>query len=149
MNIHMTKKPAIIVDLDGTLATIGDRSPYDASRCDEDDLCTVVFDAMIGYAYRLQLRTNHKTRVILMTGRQECDRLPTERWLEKHNIQYDSLFMRTTKDGRPDFVIKRELYETHVEPYYEVHLVLDDRQQVVDMWREIGLRCFQVDARIA
>ncbi len=28
---------AILCDLDGTLALMGDRSPYDASRCDELD----------------------------------------------------------------------------------------------------------------
>src|SRR5690606_7941205 len=33
-----TLPPAIIVDLDGTLALIGDRHPYDASRCEEDTL---------------------------------------------------------------------------------------------------------------
>lgn len=41
--------------------------------------------------------------------------------------------------------MKRELYETFVEGKYNVRLVLDDRNQVVDMWRdELGLTCFQV-----
>lgn len=36
------------------------------------------------------------------------------------------------------------MYETQIAPYYRVTAVFDDRQQVVDMWREIGLTCCQV-----
>jgi len=38
------------------------------------------------------------------------------------------------------------MYERLVPGTYDVLLVLDDRNQVVDMWRkELGLTCFQVD----
>ena len=37
-----------------------------------------------------------------------------------------------------------ELYEQHVKDHYDVLCVFDDRNQVVDMWREIGLKCLQV-----
>jgi hypothetical protein len=37
------------------------------------------------------------------------------------------------------------LYDTFVKDNYKVLLVLDDRDQVVRMWRELGLTCFQVD----
>jgi hypothetical protein len=54
--------------------------------------------------------------------------------------------MRRTGDRRKDSKVKREMYERTVPGTYDVLLVLDDRNQVVDMWRkELGLPCFQVD----
>jgi hypothetical protein len=52
--------------------------------------------------------------------------------------------MRPTGDRRKDWVVKSELYRDHNEPRYEVLLVLDDRDQVVRAWRELGLTVFQV-----
>jgi hypothetical protein len=52
--------------------------------------------------------------------------------------------MREDGDKRPDYVIKREIYETHIKENYDVAYVFEDRELVVKMWREQGLRCFQV-----
>jgi len=42
-------------------------------------------------------------------------------------------------------LLKKELYDAHVKDKYDVLFVLDDRDQVVNMWRnELGLACFQV-----
>jgi len=41
--------------------------------------------------------------------------------------------------------VDKEIYKAKIEPNYDVYLVLDDRNQVVDMWRkELQLPCFQV-----
>jgi hypothetical protein len=54
--------------------------------------------------------------------------------------------MRRTGDRRKDSVVKRQMYERTVAGKYDVLFVLDDRNQVVDMWRkELNLACFQVD----
>jgi hypothetical protein len=55
---------------------------------------------------------------------------------------YRHLFMRRAGDSRPDQVIKREILD--LIPKDRVAYVLDDRQQVVDMWRAQGLTCLQV-----
>jgi hypothetical protein len=52
--------------------------------------------------------------------------------------------MRAAKDNRRDDVVKRELYKRHVRDHFDVLFVLDDRTQVVRMWRSRGLVCFQV-----
>ncbi|WP_428966447.1 phosphatase domain-containing protein [Micromonospora fluostatini] len=84
-------------------------------------------------------------RIILMSGRDERCRRQTEAYLGLHDIPSDGLFMRTAKDNRKDSVVKHELYHRWIEPVYDVQLVVDDRQQVVDMWRsELGLPCLQV-----
>ena len=56
------------------------------------------------------------------------------------------LEMRREKDGRQDAIVKRELFDTHILGKYYVEFVLDDRNQVVDLWRnDLGLTCFQVN----
>lgn len=130
---------AIIVDLDGTYALMGDRSPYDAARCEIDALNTVVHSIVQAY------KNDPTRRVILCSGRQSEHRDATERWLKKHDIQYDALFMRATGDSRKDSIVKRELFDEYIRGKYNIEWVLDDRSQVVRMWRdELGLVCLQV-----
>jgi hypothetical protein len=47
-------------------------------------------------------------------------------------------------DMRKDSVVKQELFERFVRDKYNISFILDDRQQVVDMWRGLGLTVFQV-----
>lgn len=127
------KPTAIMVDIDGTLAHMKNRSPYDYSKVMSDTLDDVVAD--ITRKYKI---------VVVMSGRPESCREDTENWLRKHAIRFDKLFMRTTGDNRKDSIVKLELYKQYVEPNYNIFFVLDDRNQVVEMWREQGLKCLQV-----
>ena len=53
--------------------------------------------------------------------------------------------MRDAGDYRKDDEVKYDMYKTYIEDEYFIHYVLDDRQQVVDMWRDkCNLTCFQV-----
>ncbi len=136
---HDPEKPtAIICDLDGTLAHIGNRSPYDASECDVVDTLNIPVAEVITRQFAAGVA------VILMSGREEKDRAATLRFLDKHGVPYHKLHMRSTRDRRPDYIIKRELFEAHVEGQYNVLFCIDDRDQVVDLWRSMGLTCFQV-----
>ena len=57
-----------------------------------------------------------------------------------------NLFMRSENDRRPDTTVKYEMmYDMKLMPN-DVLCILDDRQSVVDMWRENGFRVMQVDA---
>ena len=82
--------------------------------------------------------------IIICSGRwldKGCG-IKTEDWLERHGIQYDHLFMRNGGDSRPDWEIKQEILE--LLPKDRIAYVLDDRDQVVNMWRRNGLTCLQV-----
>ena len=59
------------------------------------------------------------------------------------NDRWD-LFMRPADVYNRDDEIKYQIYHDFIKDEYEVLFVLDDRNQVVDMWRNIGLPCFQV-----
>lgn len=129
---------AIICDLDGTLALLNGRNPFDASRCDEDLLNVPVGNLLKNY-HQLGFK------ILLLSGRESIYREPTLRFLEKHQIHFDNLWMREKGDFRKDALIKKELFFQHISNQYSIEFVLDDRNQVVDLWRnELELPCFQV-----
>jgi predicted kinase len=133
------KGNTIIVDIDGTLAHRCDREWFDYSKVDQDELDVVVSGIVEAYA-------NKGYTVLIVSGRegtQEC-RAKTIEWLDKHKVRYYDLFMRNEKDFRRDSIVKKEIYERFIKDKFDVEFVLDDRQIVVDMWREIGLKCLQV-----
>ena len=130
---------AIICDLDGTLAIIHDRSPFDAKRCETDLLNIPVAEIVKTYYQK-------GVKIILMSGREDNARSQTINWLSYNKIPYNALYMRKSGDMRKDSVVKKELFEAHVKDQFYVQFVLDDRNQVVDLWRlELGLLCLQVN----
>jgi hypothetical protein len=56
------------------------------------------------------------------------------------------LCMRSEGDRRPDTTVKYEMMYDYKFMPEDVLCILDDRQGVVDMWRQEGFRCLQVDA---
>jgi hypothetical protein len=130
---------AILVDIDGTLAHMGDRSPYDGSRVGEDTLDQVVFDLV--YSHYLA-----GDRVIIFSARDAKYRPETYRWLVENEVSFDSLVMRTEGDTRKDAIVKDEMFEAEIAGKYNVRFILDDRDRVVEMWRAKGIKTLQVAA---
>lgn len=135
----MGKTSAIMVDIDGTLAHMNTRSAFDWKRVGEDSIDTKVLE-LVNYYYS----QGHK--VIVCSGRDSICRPETEQWLQKYNVPYDTLLMRTENDIRPDSIVKLELYAKHIHGKYNVYVVLDDRNSVVTVWRGLGLKCLQVES---
>jgi hypothetical protein len=136
-------------DLDGTTSLLNGRSPYDASSCDRDPPNRPVVECIKGmYAYLVSIAPAAKkkdVKILFTSGREEKYREPTERFLAEHlpGIPYE-LHMRKTGDQRKDSIIKREMFDNEIRGKWNILFVLDDRNQVVDNWREMGLHCFQV-----
>jgi len=126
-------------DLDGTLAIMNGRNPFDASTCEEDLLNEPIAEIIKTYF-------DKGTSIILLSGRTDNYKEQTKRWLSKHDIPYHDLLMRKKGDSRKDSVIKQEIVKSKIEGKYFVRFVLDDRNQVVDMWRkDLGFACLQVN----
>ena len=131
---------AVIVDIDGTVALMQNRSPYDPSLYHTDapnlDVVHLVQD----------LRAAGEA-IVFCSGRDDTYRAATTQWIKQHlGFEPEELHMRPGGDTRKDSIVKRELYEAHIAGRYNVRFVLDDRNQVVDMWRGLGLTCLQVAA---
>jgi predicted kinase len=135
---------AFLVDLDGTLALMNGRGPYDEAHV-LDDLPNIPVIETVCALIASGLDP------IFMSGRTDGCRADTEVWLLKHVFRTEMitprlhapLLMRAAGDMRPDSVVKLELFDKHVRHQYRVSLVIDDRNSVVEMWRGLGLTCLQ------
>lgn len=120
----------IIVDIDGTLA---EKSP----ERDIHDYHLVHLDTPIKATTNLITQlVSHGWKVVVMSGRKDDSRQQTQDWLNKHVAPDLPLLMRSSKDHRPDWIVKYELFQEHIADKYHVHFVLDDRDQVVALWRD-------------
>jgi hypothetical protein len=147
-----TGKQAIIVDLDGTVALLNGRSPYDVTTVSRDlpnaPVIRIARD-MMGIADEY----GDTLHILFTSGRSELAREDTVGWLAEHFFGgsgyafergWARLFMRPEGDGRRDSELKLEIFNEHIRNEYDVVLALDDRNQVVDLWRSLGLTCLQV-----
>lgn len=130
--------PCYIFDIDGTIAEMNDRSPYEWDKVDTDNIkinIASIFDSL----------KKSGAKMFFLSGRDGSCYEKTLQWLSDHNLQHDGLFMRQAGDTRKDSIVKKELYEENIKGKYNVISVFDDRNQVVDLWRSLGLTCCQVD----
>ena len=141
------KKKAIIVDLDGTLADITHRRKYvEGKRKDWKNFNkNIIKDDLNVWCAEIIRRMIPDHHVLLVSGRTDDLQAETEEWLRKHEVPYTDLLMRKVKDHRDDTVVKRDIFEEKIKPFYDVQFVIDDRAKVVKMWREAGLVCLQCD----
>lgn len=130
------KDPAVLFDIDGTLALMN-RSCFDFDKVDQD----IVWQPVLEMLYNMKFLGH---QIILITGRDAEAKPKTLKWLEDNEIPYNEIHFRDKGNNEKDFVIKKALYEEHIKPYYDVRFIFDDRNQVVNMWRTLGLPCFQV-----
>jgi predicted kinase len=123
----------VCADLDGTLSLFDrtKKNPYNRDF-EHDELNQAVASII-----------SHET-VVLLSGRDEKFRKQTQEFLDKNNIFYLSLFMRKSGDKRSDVLVKQEIFDNEIRGKYNVKWIADDRQKIVDMWRSMGLTCFQV-----
>lgn len=132
---------AVLCDIDGTLAIHSGRSPYDYARCGEDKL-----NKPVATFLRESARYASGSRsVILLSGRPESAREATALWLDLNGVTWEELHMRADGDFRSDAVVKRELFDRWVRDRFDIQVVLDDRNRVVELWRSLGLPTWQVN----
>ena len=132
----------IVVDIDGTVALHGDeRGHFEYGKVGGDKPNIPIIKLVQA------LRWDCGYGVIFVSGREDSCRDITVEWLYNNFMQDDwfayELYMRKTGDWRKDSIIKREIYDAYLADK-EIAFVLEDRNQVVQMWRELGLTCLQV-----
>jgi len=135
---------AIIVDVDGTLADKGDKSPYDR----DFSLDTLIVP--VGQLIRTQKAFyGDKLNILITTGRHESSREITKKWLFENNIPFDEIFMRPNwgkeKNEPHDFIIKTDIYNNKIKDKYNILYCIDDRKQIKYTWLELGLFVFDVN----
>ena len=159
----------IIFDLDGTLANIDTRrdiSMKPNGRLDWDVFAApnsiLALDKPNMPVIKMaQMFKADGFKIVIFSGRNDTGFDATVQWLNDFKVPFDLLVMRPDKfkdkswpiaDGNPatpdmrfmpDEILKKKMLDTFVD-INDVFLVVDDRQKVVDMWRDLGLNTFQV-----
>lgn len=139
----MAKRQWIIVDIDGTIADVSHRvsliPDWDAfnAACPEDK----PYSNMV----KLVAHLSDFYNVLLLTGRSAAFRGPTKKWLLENKVHYNELRMRPETDFTPDIEVKwAEAVKFFGEDVgAKVAFVFEDRDRVVQMWRDRGLTCLQ------
>ena len=133
--------PAIIVDIDGTIANCDHRNPYDTSKCLQDSPIQPVVDLVTNYKQK-------GYKIFFVTGRKESSRADTVTWLKEKAKFFPTdyeLFMRESGNNESDTIYKKVIFDNHIKDKYRVDFALEDRTKMVQMYRkEIGIICMQV-----
>lgn len=130
----------IIVDIDGTVALANGRGHFDYMKVDTD----------LPNKQVIMLVENYLLvggEVVFLSGREDICKALTEDWLYQHIALPDApikLFMRKAGDHRKDCIIKKEIFDAEIKGKYFVEFCLDDRNQMIRLWRDMGLSAFQV-----
>lgn len=143
-------KNIVVVDIDGTIAKVGDRLKYLQQEkkdwnafyehCDEDEPIKDIIEL-------IELMQIHEYNIVFCTGRRESVRKKTEYWLFKNIwcLREYKLLMRKDGDWRHDTEVKPELLQKAGITPDDVYFILEDRDSMVAKWRELGYRCLQVN----
>lgn len=128
---------AVVVDMDGTLALLNGRNPYDSDNVRADTVNKPVLEAVL--AMKAQ---GHS--IVICTGRKAEALQGTVEWLQKANVPFSKLYIRNPSDSRPDYVVKEEMWKDIVRSFY-IAAMFDDRDSVVRHARLAGFMVFQVN----
>ena len=144
-----SKPKCILVDVDGTLAHMhGKRGAFEWDKVGVDDVDEAV-RMIVNMSFANCNVTNNwnpdkHITVIVLSGRDGVSEPETIKWLNENWVMYHKLIMRAPNDMRKDTVVKEEIFWRDIADNYYVQFVIDDRPSVARMWRELGLKVFQV-----
>lgn len=130
-NTDMPK--AILLDIDGTVAEMEGRSPYEWSKVGTDKPRQFVIDIVKGLSDQGYV-------ILALSGRDGICYDETKCWLNTHDVPHFYLFMREAGDTRKYTVVKEEIFWDLIAQHWNVVGVLDDRPCVLRTWREIGIQ---------
>ena len=145
-------KNTIIFDLDGTLALIDKRRELSTKSNGKIDFDKLHDPSLIKHdkpnwpvIKMAQLFAEQEFKIVIFSGRSDKTATATLSWLSQSKVPFNKLVMRPhkTKNFVPDDILKKDMLDKYVD-IDDVFLVVDDRDKVVKMWRDLGLTVFQV-----
>ena len=140
---------AVIVDVDGTLAEFYPHDVSDwvlGSKKQWDPFFAHMADAPVieTVAKLVKILKAQGQQIVICSGRPDSHRDHTQRWLERHTIPFDAMYLRPEGDDHvDDEIVKAALLTRMRDDGFAPWLVLDDRNAVVAHWRALGLTCLQ------
>jgi hypothetical protein len=141
-------RDAIIVDIDGTVANGTHRQHHlNGAKRDWKSFFEAQHADLVYEEVRFIVQAVFKTteaHVFFCTARPSQYYQMTNEWLIKHRIPYSTLMMRESGDGRDDTDVKYDMLQLIRSAGFKVILAIDDRPQVINMWRRNDVPVLQV-----
>lgn len=140
----------IVVDLDGTLCDCSHRVHWAQAKQWDEFHAGIPEDKPHDDVVALVSLASQNYEVLVCTGRNESHRKATIEWLRNHGLEevVTDVLMRPDNDRSPDHELKIRLVCEYFggmdNALNSVLLVLDDRDKVVEAWRDSGFKCWQV-----
>ena len=138
------RRPAYIFDVDGTLANVDPILHHIVNKGDDPDFkkhferfhaASVTVNPNMNVVEMLRNAYYDKHDVIVVTAREEKWRPHTAAWLAKWNIPHHALFMRSNKDYRSDYEVKKDILK-EINLMWKVMYAVDDNPKIIKLWEE-------------
>lgn len=145
-------KKIIIFDLDGTLADVTHRLHHiQGENKDWDSFHKACVDDKViestAQIYRNLCLASARNPVYILTGRSDIVREETVQWLKDNHLwTYEELLMRDSKNTGHDTKTKLKMLHSITNDLDNILCVFEDRDRMVNMWRSLGVTCYQVIA---
>jgi predicted kinase len=131
--------PWVFCDVDGSLAeNEGERNQFDETKVLLDSCREGVAKWVRG------LYSTHN--IGILSGRHDSCSTDTCSWLSCYRVPFDLLLMRPATNFDHDYIVKRRIMETilRVIPKERIAFLIDDRWQVIRMWKDMGFKVYPV-----
>jgi adenylate kinase family enzyme len=145
------KPEAIICDLDGTLADCSHRRHFVRREGKKDwnsFFQGISEDTPNKWCVDILHAMRKQYRIVYCSGRAQEFHNKTKAWLSKYGLWHickEDLYMRYDGDFRQDFIVKEILLDFEILTRFKPYFMIDDRKQVVDLWRRRGFTCLACD----
>lgn len=135
---NIGKPTCVVVDMDSTLCFNTTKRPWYGEGAAEGmindvpngGVCDIIFELQKSYP------------IILATGRDTSQEEVTKQWLLDHEINVSEFYFRKEGDYRKGVEVKREQIE-NIMKNYNILVVFDDCEPIVQMYRDMGLTVLQ------
>lgn len=143
---NVVRRPCIISDLDGSLALIDHRRHFveNGKKDWKNFFLNMDKDVVCEQARAILERFQNDYDILYVSGRPADYYEITMDWLVKNELPVGRLMMRTKGDYRGDEIVKKQILDFDIDPYYISFFVIDDRDKVCKMWRENDVKCLQI-----
>ena len=135
----------VLCDIDGTIANNDHRQHYLEGKKDwEGFFSELSSDTPIYDVINMvkDLFTSGK-EIVFLTGRPKKYNYSTTLWLMDYFDFEINLVMRKNNDYRNKLIIKKELVEQNFN-LDDIDLIIDNDENLVSMWKDLGISTFQV-----
>lgn len=147
---NYSSRRTILIDVDHSISNAFWRDPMiGANDWNEYHAASIGDEPIWDTLYLLRALSDDDYNIVALTARPEKWRQLTMSWMHKFAVPVDELLMRADENYRSAPELKLELVAARFGDRIkdEVAFMIDDREDVIDAMRGLGISCMQIFAR--